>query len=46
VLFLLLGGQTLLVGFYFGLMNLVAERRTRQLSSSSRAANSIPETNR
>ena len=28
VLFLLLGGQTLLAGFYFGLMNLVAERRT------------------
>ncbi len=27
VLFLLLGGQTLLAGFYFGLINLVAERR-------------------
>ena len=26
VLFLLLGGQTLLAGFYFGLINLVAER--------------------
>ena len=35
VLFLLLGGQTLLAGFYFGLMNLVAERRTRHLSSSA-----------
>jgi glycosyltransferase involved in cell wall biosynthesis len=30
VLFLLLGGQTLLAGFYFGLMNLVAERRTER----------------
>jgi glycosyltransferase involved in cell wall biosynthesis len=30
VLFLLLGGQTLMAGFYFGLMNLVAERRTQQ----------------
>jgi hypothetical protein len=38
VLFLLLGGQTLLAGFYFGLMNLVAERRTRRLSSSAEAA--------
>jgi glycosyltransferase involved in cell wall biosynthesis len=27
VLFLLLGGQTVLAGFYFGLLNLVAERR-------------------
>src|SRR5215813_9095230 len=27
VLFLLLGGQTILAGFYFGLINLVAERR-------------------
>ena len=27
VLFLLLGGQTILAGFYFGLVNLVAERR-------------------
>jgi glycosyltransferase involved in cell wall biosynthesis len=34
VLFLLLGGQTLLAGFYFGLVNLVAERRgLRRLSS-------------
>ena len=33
VLFLLLGGQTLLAGFYFGLVNLVAERRgLRRLS--------------
>jgi hypothetical protein len=30
VLFLLLGGQTLLAGFYFGLMNLVAERRMQR----------------
>ena len=29
VLFLLLGGQTLLGGFYFGLANLAAERRER-----------------
>ena len=34
VLFLLLGGQTLLAGFYFGLINLVAERRTQRASSS------------
>ena len=33
VLFLLLGGQTVLAGFYFGLINLVAERRTQYLSS-------------
>ena len=33
VLFLLLGGQTLLAGFYFGLINLVAERRTHRHSS-------------
>jgi glycosyltransferase involved in cell wall biosynthesis len=33
VLFLLLGGQTLLAGFYFGLMNLVAERRTQRAGS-------------
>jgi len=30
VLFLLLGGQTVLAGFYFGVMNLVAERRTQR----------------
>src|SRR5882724_5433976 len=30
VLFLLLGGQTLLGGFYFGLLNLIGERKTRQ----------------
>jgi glycosyltransferase involved in cell wall biosynthesis len=35
VLFLLLGGQTLLAGFYFGLVNLVAERRGLRRSSSS-----------
>ena len=45
VLFLLLGGQTLLAGFYFGLMNLVAEHRTRQLSSSAGATKSIRKTN-
>ena len=33
VLFLLLGGQTLLGGFYFGLMNLVAERRMQRTPS-------------
>jgi hypothetical protein len=38
VLFLLLGGQTFLAGFYFGLINLVAERRTPQLSSPAGAA--------
>jgi glycosyltransferase involved in cell wall biosynthesis len=43
VLFLLLGGQTLLAGFYFGLMNLVAERRPRRVSSSAEAAESIPD---
>src|SRR5438876_1898527 len=40
VLFLLLGGQTLLGGFYFGLINLVAERRTRRASSSAETAES------
>src|SRR6266567_4236862 len=30
VLFLLLGGQTLMAGFYFGLMNLVDERRMQR----------------
>ena len=38
VLFLLLGGQTLLAGFYFGLMNLVAERRDQRASSLPGAA--------
>jgi hypothetical protein len=37
VLFLLLGGQTLLAGFYFGLINLVAERRAQRISLSSEA---------
>ena len=32
VLFLLLGGQTLMAGFYFGLINLVAERKARASS--------------
>jgi glycosyl transferase family 2 len=40
VLFLLLGGQTLLAGFYFGLINLIAERRTQRLSSSPEVADS------
>ena len=40
VLFLLLGGQTVLAGFYFGLVNLVAERRaSRQTSVPEAAAN-------
>jgi glycosyltransferase involved in cell wall biosynthesis len=34
VLFLLLGGQTLLAGFYFGLINLVAERRLQGAPAS------------
>jgi hypothetical protein len=38
VLFLLLGGQTLLAGFYFGLINLVAERRTQRISTSREAS--------
>ena len=41
VLFLLLGGQTLMAGFYFGLMNLIAERRTQRISSSAEATKSI-----
>lgn len=40
VLFLLLGGQTLLAGFYFGLINLIAERRTQRLSWSPEVADS------
>jgi hypothetical protein len=40
VLFLLLGGQTLLAGFYFGLINLVAERRTQRVSSPAEVADS------
>jgi glycosyltransferase involved in cell wall biosynthesis len=35
VLFLLLGGQTFLAGFYFGLINLVAERRMQRTFLSS-----------
>lgn len=34
VLFLLLGGQTFLAGFYFGLINLVAERRLHGITTS------------
>ncbi len=37
VLFLLLGGQTVLAGFYFGLMNLLAERRTQRSGASPAA---------
>ncbi len=36
VLFLLLGGQTCMAGFYFGLMNLLAERRTQRARTTSR----------
>jgi glycosyltransferase involved in cell wall biosynthesis len=40
VLFLLLGGQTLLAGFYFGMINLVAEKRAlRRLSPAKSEAN-------
>lgn len=35
VLFLLLGGQTLLAGFYFGLVNLAGERRERISGSTA-----------
>jgi len=38
VLFLLLGGQTVLAGFYFGLVNLVAERRAMRQTNASKAA--------
>ena len=34
VMFFLLGGQTFLAGFYFGLINLVAERRARRITSA------------
>jgi len=37
VLFLLLGGQTVMAGFYFGLINLAAERRTLRVSASRQA---------
>jgi glycosyltransferase involved in cell wall biosynthesis len=40
VLFLLLSGQTFMAGFFFGFMNLVAERRALSASSSLRAAES------
>jgi glycosyltransferase involved in cell wall biosynthesis len=36
VLFLLLGGQTILAGFYFGLVNLVAERRAVRETNGSK----------
>jgi glycosyltransferase involved in cell wall biosynthesis len=38
VLFLLLGAQTILAGFYFGLVNLVAERRAMRQTNTSKAA--------
>ncbi len=41
VLFLLLGGQSVLAGFYFGLINLLAERRTQRQASSADAAREI-----
>jgi len=40
MLLLLLGGQTVLAGFYFGLMKLVAERRTQRVSSSGKVSQS------
>ncbi len=39
VLFLLLGGQTSLAGFYFGLLNMLAERRARPASPDFFAGN-------
>jgi glycosyltransferase involved in cell wall biosynthesis len=45
VLFLLLGGQTIMAGFYFGLINLVAERKERHLASSAEIAKPLPELN-
>src|SRR5205814_8032421 len=42
VLFLLLSGQTFMAGFFFGFMNLVAERRAMRASSSHGAAESKP----
>jgi len=42
VLFLLLGGQTLLAGFYFGLMNLVTERKAQRTSSLCEAPEAKP----
>jgi len=45
VLFLLLGGQTIMAGFYFGLINLVTERNERHLFSSAEIAKPIPEIN-
>jgi len=38
VLFLLVGGQTILAGFYFGLVNLVAERRAMRQTNVSKVA--------
>jgi Glycosyltransferases involved in cell wall biogenesis len=42
VLFLLLGGQTILAGFYFGLVNLVAERRTHRLQALRNSTQTAP----
>ena len=41
VLFLLLGGQTIMAGFYFGLINLVAQRKTRASPASSRSGDRV-----
>ena len=46
VLFLLLGGQTLMAGLYFGLINLLAERRTQRLSPSGEVSESEVTCNR
>ena len=35
---MLLGGQTVFAGFYFGLVNLVAERRAMRQTDASKAA--------
>src|SRR5205814_10054668 len=42
VVFLLLGGQTILAGFYFGLINLVAERRMHRLQALRNSAQTAP----
>jgi len=42
VLFLLLGGQTVMAGFYFGLVNLVTERKGRALAHRETAESKRP----
>jgi hypothetical protein len=44
VLFLLLGGQTVLAGIFFGLLNLLAVRRKQNRTSTPRetATSSLP----